>query len=200
MAQDQVEQAMPIYTIGYGSRTLEEFLIVLLRYGINFLIDVRSQPYSRFKPEFGKEALHRALLHIGVRYAFMGDTLGGRPPDPTCYTEGKVDYEKYREKPFFREGLTRLWGASEEGVRVAVMCSEGKPEECHRSKLIGVSLAGAGMGVLHIDEVGKVKTQQEVIGLLTGGQLSLFGDVPLVSTSRKKYRPRQGHDGHGEQA
>jgi hypothetical protein len=65
------------------------------------------------------------------------------------------------------------------------MCSEGKPEQCHRSKLIGETLAGLGIPVAHIDEHDQVCSQDEVIQRLTGGQLSLFGDHEF--TSRKRY-------------
>ncbi len=199
MTEDQGKQPVPIYTIGYGSHAIEDFVAMLQQHGIKFLIDVRSQPYSRFKPEFSKEALDKALRSRGIRYVFMGDALGGRPSDETCYTDGKVDYAKCREKPWFQQGIMRLRNAWDQRKRVALMCSEGKPEECHRSKLIGVSLVDAGIEVLHIDETGQLKNQQDVINLLTGGQLNLFGDPPEVSTSRKKYRAGEGEDQHGQQ-
>lgn len=81
----------PIYTIGYGSRSIEELIEVLHAHQISFLIDVRSAPYSRYKPEFSKAPLANELEQHGVRYVFMGDTLGGRPDDETCYTNGNVD-------------------------------------------------------------------------------------------------------------
>ena len=45
---------VPIYTIGHGSRSLEEFVSLLQNYQIQYLIDVRSQPYSRYVPHFSK--------------------------------------------------------------------------------------------------------------------------------------------------
>lgn len=178
---------VPIYSIGYGARSVEEFVETLRLHDMQFLIDVRSHPYSRFKPEFSREQLERSLHDAGVRYVFMGDTLGGRPEDRECYTEGRVDYAKCREKPFFQAGLARLKSAWEKRLRVAMMCSEGKPEECHRSKLIGVSLTEIGVSVMHIDEAGDLKTQEEVLRRLTGGQRSLFSDIPEAATSRKVY-------------
>jgi hypothetical protein len=73
------------------------------------------------------------------------------------------------------------------------MCSEGKPEQCHRSKLIGASLADLNVDVRHIDESGELRTQDEIVRNLTGGQLSLFGDATF--TSRKRYRPAVADDG-----
>ncbi len=93
---------IPVYTIGYGNRPFSEFVGLLRHYSIQFLVDIRSQPYSRFKPEFSKEQLEKQLKQCGIRYVFMGDTLGGRPNDRTCYVDGKVDYARLREKPFYR--------------------------------------------------------------------------------------------------
>ncbi|MCB0160946.1 MAG: hypothetical protein KDD83_22590, partial [Caldilineaceae bacterium] len=66
-----------------------------------------------------------------------------------------------------------------------LMCSEGKPETCHRSKLIGKTLDEEGIPVAHIDETDTLRTQAEIIFRLTDGQLSLFGGHDF--TSRKRY-------------
>jgi uncharacterized protein (DUF488 family) len=166
---------------------LEGFIAVLQVNDIGYLVDIRSSPYSKYKPEFSKYALQHALEAQGIRYVFMGDRLGGQPKDPACYTGGKVDYEKVAQQPFFQEGIEQVTQAWEEGRRMALMCAEGKPEECHRSKLVGKALEAEGMEVVHIDEVDEVVSQKEVLLRLTGGQLSLFGDDFLGSTSRKRY-------------
>jgi uncharacterized protein (DUF488 family) len=177
---------VPLYTIGYGDRSLEEFAAVLARYGIQYLIDVRTAPYSRFKPEFNKAALEQSLTAQGIRYIYMGDTLGGRPEDPACYSDGKVDYEQIKLQPWYQAGLARLGKAYRQQVRAVLMCSEGKPEACHRSKLIGASLTEEQIPIQHIDEAGELQSQEEVILALTGGQLGLFGDPTF--TSRKRYQ------------
>ena len=177
-------ESSPIYTIGQGGRSLEEFIRLLQKNGIRFLIDVRTSPYSRFKPEFNREFFDRELKEHQIRYIYMGDTLGGKPSDPAMMIDGKFDYARMATTEAFRSGMSRLVKAYEVGVAVAVMCSEGKPEECHRSKLIGESLRGLDIPAIHIDENGINKSQQEIIDRITGGQLDLFGDS---FTSRKKY-------------
>lgn len=178
--------APPLFTIGYGSRTFEELIQLLEAQNVGCLVDVRTAPYSKYRPEFGKAALEAALPSLQIRYVFLGDSLGGRPEDPDCYQDGKVDYDRVREKEFFRRGIERLRRAHAQGMRLALLCSEGKPEECHRSKLIGPALADLGIPVLHLDENGELQTQDEVIARKTGGQMSLFGDPSF--TSRKRYR------------
>jgi uncharacterized protein (DUF488 family) len=183
----------PLYTIGYGARTLDEFLAVLKANRIEYLIDVRTAPFSKFKPEFSKELLQHQVERAGLRYVFMGDTLGGQPKDPACHSDGKVDYDKVRAQAFFQAGVERLRKAFEQNRRVALMCSEGRPEQCHRSKLIGEALVTAGVPVRHIDEDGQVLTQTQVIDRLTHGQMDLFGAPSF--TSRKRYTSAEGEAG-----
>jgi uncharacterized protein (DUF488 family) len=189
------EGKLPLFTIGYGSRSLDQLIDTLRENGIEFLLDVRSSPYSKFKPEFSKEVLQLRLERARIRYLFMGDTLGGMPKDPGCYTDGKVDYEKVRAQPFFHEGIARLRKAFDQQRPVALMCSEGRPEQCHRSKLIGEALAVAGIPVCHIDEDGKRLNQTQVIDRLAKGQMDLFGQSPF--TSRKRYGPAAGEGEEG---
>ena len=176
---------IPIYTIGYGSRSISELIEVLHTHKIAYLIDVRSAPYSRYKPEFSKAPLANELEQHDIRYVFMGDMLGGRPDDETCYVNGKVDYEKVKATESYQRGIQRLHAAFLQQQSVVLMCSEGKPEECHRCKLIGATLTQENISVLHIDENDAQLTQVQVIERLTGGQLSMFGEDTFQS--RKKY-------------
>lgn len=184
---------IPVYTIGYGHRSFNEFVGLLQQYRIQFLVDIRSQPYSRFKPDFSKEQLEKQLKQCGIRYVFMGDTLGGRPNDSTCYVDGKVDYAVLQEKPFYQQGIDRVRAAWEKQLHFALMCAEARPEECHRGKLIGNTLMEQHIDVVHIDETGKVKMQDGVNQAFTDGQLSLFDSSSSVISngnvrfSRKTY-------------
>ena len=186
------EPIIPVYTIGYGSRTLDDFVAALEAHEIGYLIDVRTAPYSRFKPEFSKDSLERHLRQRGIRYIFLGDKLGGQPDDATCYVDGKVLYDQVRQRPYFREGLARVEAAYRRQLRLVLMCSEGKPEQCHRSKLIGQALTEQGIPVAHIDENSALISQADVIYELTDGQLSLFGDPDFAS--RKRYRKEEAAD------
>ena len=184
---------LPIFTIGYGSRSMDEFLAALAARDIAILVDLRSSPYSKFKPEFSQKALETSLRNKGIRYVYMGDLLGGRPNDPTCYdADGKVIYDAVRVTATFGHGLERLRKGHQQDLRLMLMCSEGKPESCHRSKLVGVALEEMGITVLHIDEQDAIQTQAEVISDLSGGQPSLFGDLEF--TSRKRYHRPEDED------
>src|SRR5690606_12647755 len=108
MEQNGGNEGVPLFTVGYGSSEIAQFLEMLKRFGIAYLLDVRSKPYSKYKPEYSREALARRVESEGIRYAFMGDLLGGLPKDRNCYTDGKVDYEKVRAQPFYQHGIERL--------------------------------------------------------------------------------------------
>ena len=164
-----------VYTIGHGGRTIDELVNLLRMHDVQFLIDVRSVPNSRHQPDFSKKPLEQTLLHHGLKYVFMGKELGGWPKDSACYTNGKVDYSKCRNKAFFRQGIDRLKMAFCQGYRVCLLCSEEKPWKCHRSRLIGAVLQDEGIDVRHILPDGTVGTQDDVIRELTGGQGDLFG-------------------------
>ena len=161
-------QEHAIYTIGHGTRTADLFLALLKEHGIEYLIDVRSKPFSRFNPQYNQDTLNAFLEANGVKYVFMGDELGGRPKDPLCYDNyNKVNYEIVKTRPFFLNGIERLKKAYDNKSRVAIMCSESKPLECHRTRLISVVLEGLTIPVQHIDEKGVLKNHTEMFNDLS---------------------------------
>lgn len=165
-----------ILTIGYGARSMPEFLETLEARKVEYLVDVRSAPYSKFKPEFSKRALAAELEAVGIRYVFMGDSLGGKPDDPEARAAtGRVDHERLRLRPVFRAGLERLEAGWEAGHRIALMCAEGKPQGCHRTKLVAEELVANGVPAAHIDEHGAIRSHAEIMAIVTGGQEPLFG-------------------------
>ena len=166
-----------LYTVGYGQRTIQEFVGLLQEYQIRYLIDVRSVPYSRFRPEFSKAALQQHMERASIRYVFMGELLGGRPRGREYYTcDGKVSYDLLRASDDFRLGLERLRKASALPHRVTVMCAEAKPERCHRGKLLAPALMDSytDVMVIHLDELGAELTDAALQYRMNGGQMELF--------------------------
>lgn len=175
-----------IFTIGHGARKISDFFNLLKKYEIEYLIDVRSYPYSKYHPDFNRKNLEESSKSYKIKYLFMGDSLGGRPKDKSCYSddtdeEGKsqVLYNEIKKKDFFINSIDRLVVANNKKIRIACMCSELKPCECHRSKLIGeVLLLDKNIISYHIDENGNLKSQTDVINEITKGKntVDLFGD------------------------
>ena len=160
---------MKIYTVGHSNHKWESFSELLVSNGIELLVDLRSKPVSRFAPFSNKRVFPTLLETVGIDYHFMGDSLGGRPDDPSLHdAAGKPDYQKIRDSDAFREGMENLVEVAEGAVTV-VMCSEGEPTRCHRKLLIGVELEERGVGVLHILSDGRV-VGEDAIGSVSGSQ------------------------------
>lgn len=178
-----------IYSIGHGRKTIEAFLNELKSFDIQYLLDIRSKPYSQWSPHFNQHTLEIEMKKHKIAYVFVGDSLGGLPSDSSCYDrDGKVVYDLIKEKEFFKEGLERLIIANEKKINLAIMCSESKPEECHRTKLIGQEMLKKGISINHIVSKGRLKSQQTVMSELTKGMgtKNLFGKETNF-TSRKSY-------------
>ena len=180
--------ANTVFSIGHGNKTFETFLRELKSFDIQYLIDIRSKPYSKWNPDFSQMPLQNHLKGSSIIYVYMGDVLGGLPSDRECYTNDHVDYDKLSKKQFFIDGLNRIITANEKNIRVALMCSESDPAMCHRSKLIGQELLKKGIQMQHIIDVDKVLPQEEVMLIVTGGDglIDLFGESTGL-TSRKEY-------------
>ena len=169
-----------LYSIGHGNKSIEAFISELKWFGIQFLLDIRSKPYSKWNPHFNQEYLKFELKQKGVTYVFAGDTLGGLPTDRSCYdSEGKVVYDLVQKKDFFKNGLSRLITANQNNIYLAIMCSETKPEECHRSKLVGQELLKKGITLNHILPGQIIKDQHTVINELQKGKslTNLFNET-----------------------
>jgi uncharacterized protein (DUF488 family) len=173
-------------TIGYGNRELDDVQALLRLHSVRYLIDVRSAPYSRFNPAFSKENLAAAVARSETRYVFMGDSLGGRPADEGCYdAAGHVDYVACRAHPTFRHGFERLRAAWEQDAGAAILCSELRPEHCHRTKLIAEAMVAMGVPVEHVDADGTVVAHEIVMQRLQDAQMSLLGAPGEATRSRR---------------
>jgi len=147
---------MTLYSIGHSNAEISAFLNLLQRHGIALLVDTRSQPYSRYAPQFSREALKAALARVEIKYLFLGDRLGGRPEDRTYYFDnGKVDYERLAEAPFYLSGISHLLELAARR-RLAFMCSEADFRQCHRYWLITRTLVERGIDVDHIMHSGEL--------------------------------------------
>jgi len=163
-----------LFSIGHGQKSVEEFIAELLSFDIQFLIDVRSMPYSKWAPQFNQGCIEHILKSNNIKYAYMGDVMGGRPLDSNSYDNaGYFDYKSMAANPLFKAGLQRLINANASGYRVAVMCSEADPSKCHRSKLIGRELYfGYNIDMNHIIAPKHIISEPEIIMALTKGKWS----------------------------
>ncbi|MBI4201960.1 MAG: DUF488 domain-containing protein [Chloroflexi bacterium] len=150
---------MIVYTIGHSNQQLDTFVQLLRKHGIEALVDVRSSPVSTYAAQFNEKELKAALPPMGVKYLYMGKELGGRPSGAGFYdAKRRVLYDQVAQSPNFSHGIERL-KLGLKSYRIAIMCSEEAPINCHRRLLIGHVLIGAGIEVVHIRGDGSLQTE-----------------------------------------
>ena len=151
-----------VFTVGHSTHPQSRLIELLREHGITALCDVRSKPYSRMNPQFNRAELESALRECGIAYVFLGRELGARSEDPSCYQNGKVQYDRLANTELFQDGLRRV----REGMkkyRVALMCAEKEPLECHRTILVARYLAALGLNVEHIHADGHVEPHADTV-------------------------------------
>jgi uncharacterized protein (DUF488 family) len=152
-----------IYTIGHSNHPIDRFVALLQQHDIDAVADVRSTPYSRFNPQYRKERLQAALADAGIRYVFLGEELGARSKDPACYDEsGRVSYVRLAATDLFRRGIERLLTGMQ-NHRIAIMCAEREPLDCHRTILVARELEKAGVPVTHILKDGALEPHRHAM-------------------------------------
>lgn len=153
------------FTVGHSTHTLEIFLKLLRQHDISAVADVRSSPYSRYCPHFSKDPLVASLRESGIKYVFLGRELGGRSDDPSCYENGRVRYSRLARRQDFTDGIERLKkGALDH--RIAIVCAEREPLECHRTILVSPLLDEEGQSIEHIHADGRLESHGEAMDRL----------------------------------
>lgn len=193
-----------IHTVGHSTRTLDAFLSLLAENSIDVIADVRSSPYSSRLPQFNREVLADTLREKEIRYVFMGDQLGGRATSAGLInSDGQVSYTKMSETTTYREGITRLIDGAAR-MRIALLCSEKDPLNCHRGLLVARSLATEGVDIRHIldTEVTETHTQYETRLLdtvnlppeLTRTEDEILADAYAKQAARVAYKEPANRD------
>jgi len=156
-----------IFTVGHSTHEFEDFVSLIEQHGVDAVADVRSVPYSRWQPQFNREDLAEALKARGIAYVFLGKELGARSDDPQCYENGRVQYRALAETPLFQSGIKRVQDGSRHR-RIALMCAEKDPLDCHRTILVTRELVANGVDVAHILENGSLEPHDETMKRLSG--------------------------------
>lgn len=154
-----------ILTIGHSTHEFEVFVGLLKEHGVTALGDVRSSPYSRMYPQYGREALEKALKKQGIGYVFLGRDLGARSDDTACYVDGKVQYGRIAQTEKFRQAIQRVTLGAQRH-RIALMCAEKDPLECHRTLLVAAAIARLGFEVGHILADGSIESHENAMSRL----------------------------------
>jgi uncharacterized protein (DUF488 family) len=166
-----------LFTVGHSNWPFPRFIELLKSAGIDFVLDVRSRPASARNPHFSQPVFETTLRAEGFGYAFLGEELGGRPENPDLYRQnGAVDYQACRKSFAFQAGIERV-AVEAARHRVALVCAEEDPLDCHRFLMISPALVAAGMVPVHLRGNPRLEfeTQRAVEDRLLAA--TGFGDV-----------------------
>ena len=139
-----------IFSIGYEGKTMEEFIGILKKAGVQLLIDVRDAPFSR-KPGFSKKPLEASLQDAGIEYVGIPE-LG---TDKSSREAHKADpnitpiLEEYKIK--FEKNIA-IYQALKKMARAkvtALMCYEEDYRQCHR-QVIEERLMADGFNIIYL--------------------------------------------------
>jgi uncharacterized protein (DUF488 family) len=144
-----------VFTVGHGTRPIEELLEVLAEAGVRTLVDVRRFPASRRHPQFNQPALAAAVEGAAIAYRHAIE-LGGR-------RSGEAGEERFGciRVAAFRSYAARMgtpeWqhalGAALGEPEPCFMCAETLWWRCHR-RLIAELLEARGDEVIHLLKPG----------------------------------------------
>jgi len=152
-----------IYTVGHSNHQIDFFLELLQTAQINCIVDVRSVPASTYSPQYNQDFLKNFLKHNQVTYLHFIDEFGAKQTDNDLLdSEGILDFEKVRKTRLFQQGLERIWHGVEKGFKIAILCSESEPLDCHRFSMISIGLENDGFEVRHILKDKSIKTNLEL--------------------------------------
>jgi uncharacterized protein (DUF488 family) len=164
------EPGVRILTVGHSNHPVERLIELLQDHGVQVLVDVRSQPYSRFAPQFNKENLQPVVTNAGLQYLFLGEELGGRQLGRIADNQArKAAYHEVAALPAFQQGIERVLTGSAT-YRIALLCAEEDPTECHRRVWITRALRDRRAEVAHLRGDGRIDADDQLgdIGVQLG--------------------------------
>ncbi len=152
-----------VYTIGYTSFKIEDFINVLKTYNINCVIDVRSTPKSSYYKDYDDVNLAKLLRDENIIYRNYKKEFGARQEDKSFYNKkGYLDFGVFAKSKQFNSGIEKIKKAQELGYNVCLMCAEKDPINCHRTILIGYNLFNLGFDIRHILFDGNTCSQEDI--------------------------------------
>ena len=155
--------ALPFYTIGHSTKTIEAFVHLLRAAEVTLVVDIRSIPRSRTNPQYNQDALPGNLAPFEIAYHPIAALGGLRAKAKTIDSETNgfwenrsfANYADYALSPAFSAGLDELLALGR-GQRCAIMCSEAVWWRCHR-RIVADYLLHGGTPVFHLMGAGRVE-------------------------------------------
>ena len=146
---------MRFFTVGHGTRPIEELLEVLEEAGSRTLVDVRRFPSSRRHPQFNQAALAAAVESVGIGYRHaveLGGRRSGEPGEDRFSCIEVAAFRSYAARMGTAEWQDALAAAIAE-LDPCFLCAETLWWRCHR-RLIAELLHARGHEVVHLLKPG----------------------------------------------
>jgi len=138
-----------IFTVGHSDLSFMRFISLIQANNINHIIDIRSIPYSRLAPWSNKSRLSEILRPFRIRYTYLGHKLGGKKQSIENYSR----QQGVTPEAIYNDAIQALLQLSMRD-KLALLCAEGDPANCHRQHTVAQTLLESGVKVLHILEDG----------------------------------------------
>ncbi len=171
-----------IFTIGYSSFKTEEFIAVLKKYKITSLVDVRSNPNSKFYIDYNQNSLQTILKSNGIIYRNYKSEFGARQLEKKYHKKGYLDFNVYTKSNSFLKGVKKIEVGMDLNYVFVFMCAEKDPSTCHRNIMIARKFHELGYTIKNILADGSSESQESVERRLVDeyfpnrNQLSFFSD------------------------
>jgi uncharacterized protein (DUF488 family) len=170
-----------IRTVGHGTLEASAFADVVVRAGIELIVDVRRYPGSRRHPHFASTEMAGWLESSGVGYRWLPALGGRRRPSPDSVNVALRNpqfraYGDHMATDEFATGVRELTGAAADRS-TAVMCSETVWWRCHRRLLADHLVLVDGLIVEHLFPDGRLSPHP----VTPGGRLA--GDHVVYDTA-----------------
>jgi uncharacterized protein (DUF488 family) len=168
-----------LITYGHGTESSERTVALLRAARVRLVVDIRIAPGSTRNPQFARPELERWLPEAGIAYRWDKRLGGYRKPsagNPDIAWRGDM-YRGYAEHMRGAEFLAAIdavladaatIGDTAAGVaphRVAVMCSEGSWQHCHRRLVADFAQVARGAPVRHLTHDATLTTHVPSPGL-----------------------------------
>ncbi len=172
-----------IFTIGHSTHEIDVFMGLLDKHEINAIADVRSVPYSSYNSQYNRDFLAENLKVRDIHYIFFGQELGARSENPDCYLNGQVQYDRIAETETYKHAIERIISGSSD-YKIALMCSEKEPLDCHRTVLVARSLVANNCIIKHILADGSIEEHEDTIRRLL--EMTKLADEDLLRSYEER--------------
>jgi uncharacterized protein (DUF488 family) len=170
---------MRVYTVGHGTRALDELVQMLVEAEVRTVVDVRRFPGSRRNPQFNSQPLAEVLAAAGIAYwhrADLGGRLSRQPGEERFACIRVAAFRSYAARMTtadWQQALTETlrWPMP------CLLCAETLWTRCHR-RLIAELLHARDYDVLHLTRPGRAESHRPwEIADARDGRLYLCGEL-----------------------